>query len=51
MRAWTRDGVMDDKYNVNFSAYQPVGRLYYNLYTRKPEVFKMQRIAYTDWAT
>jgi flavin reductase (DIM6/NTAB) family NADH-FMN oxidoreductase RutF len=51
MRAWTRDGVMDDKYNVNFSAYQPVGRLYYNLYTRKPEVFEMQRIAYTDWAT
>ena len=28
----------------------PVGRLYYSLYTRKPEVFEMQRIAYADWA-
>jgi flavin reductase (DIM6/NTAB) family NADH-FMN oxidoreductase RutF len=37
VRAWTRDGVMDDKFNVDFAAYQPVGRLYYN--TRKPEVF------------
>ena len=50
VRAWTRDGVMDDKFNVDFAAYQPVGRLYYNLYTRKPEVFEMQRIAYADWA-
>lgn len=50
VRAWARDGVMDDKFNVNFAAYQPVGRLYYNLYSRKPEVFEMQRIAYADWA-
>ena len=50
VRAWTRDGVMDDKFNVDFAAYQPVGRLYYNLYTRNPEVFEMQRIAYADWA-
>lgn len=50
VRAWTRDGVMDDKFNVNYAAFQPVGRLYYNLYTRKPEVFEMQRIAYADWA-
>jgi len=49
VRAWTRDGVMDDKFNVNFAAYQPVGRLYYNLYTRKPEVFEMHRIVYADW--
>ena len=49
VRAWTRDGVMDDKFNVDFSVYQPVGRLYYSLYTRKPEVFEMQRIAYADW--
>jgi flavin reductase (DIM6/NTAB) family NADH-FMN oxidoreductase RutF len=48
--AWTRDGVMDDKFNVDFAAYQPVGRLYYSLYTRKPEVFEMQRVAYADWA-
>jgi len=48
VRAWTRDGVMDDKYNVNFAAYQPVGRLYYNLYTRNPEVFQLERIAYAD---
>lgn len=49
VRAWTRDGVMDDKFNVDFAAYQPVGRLYYSLYTRKPEVFEMKRIAYADW--
>jgi flavin reductase (DIM6/NTAB) family NADH-FMN oxidoreductase RutF len=49
LRAWTRDGVMDDKFNVDFAAYQPVGRLYYSLYTRKPEVFEMRRIAYADW--
>jgi flavin reductase (DIM6/NTAB) family NADH-FMN oxidoreductase RutF len=49
MRAWTRDGVMDDKFNVDFAAYQPVGRLYYSLYTRKPEVFEMRRVAYADW--
>ena len=48
VRAWTRDGVMDDKFNVDFAAYQPVGRLYYSLYTRKPEVFEMKRIAYAD---
>ena len=40
---------MDDKFNVDFVAYQPVGRLYYSLYTRKPEVFEMQRIAHADW--
>ena len=50
VRAWTRDGVMDDKFNVDFTAYQPVGRLYYSLYTRKPEVFELWRIAYADWA-
>jgi flavin reductase (DIM6/NTAB) family NADH-FMN oxidoreductase RutF len=49
VRAWTRDGVMDDKFNVDFAAYQPVGRLYYSLYTRKPEVFEMRRVAYVDW--
>jgi flavin reductase (DIM6/NTAB) family NADH-FMN oxidoreductase RutF len=49
VRAWTREGVMDDKFNVDFVAYQPVGRLYYSLYTRKPEVFEMQRIAHADW--
>jgi flavin reductase (DIM6/NTAB) family NADH-FMN oxidoreductase RutF len=49
VRAWTRDGVMDNKFNVDFAAYQPVGRLYYSLYTRKPEVFEMQRIAHADW--
>src|SRR5262245_23287543 len=49
VRAWTRDGVMDDKFNVDFAAYQPVGRLYYSLYTRKPEVFEMQRIAHASW--
>lgn len=49
VRAWTRDGVMDGHFNVNFAAYQPVGRLYYNLYTRKPEVFEMHRIVYADW--
>jgi flavin reductase (DIM6/NTAB) family NADH-FMN oxidoreductase RutF len=48
VRAWTRDGVMDDKYNVNFAAYQPVGRLYYNLYTRSPEVFQLERMSYAD---
>ncbi len=50
VRAWTRDGVMDDKYNIDFGAYQPVGRLYYNLYSRKPEVFEMPRIPHSDWA-
>ena len=49
VRAWTREGVMDDKFNVDFAAYQPVGRLYYSLYTRKPEVFEMRRVAYADW--
>ncbi|MGI9476162.1 MAG: flavin reductase family protein [Hyphomicrobiaceae bacterium] len=48
VRAWTRNGVMDDKYNVNFAAYQPVGRLYYNLYTRNPEVFQLERMSYAD---
>ena len=45
-----REDVMDERFNVDIARYRPVGRLFGNLYTRKGEVFALDRLDYARWA-
>jgi flavin reductase (DIM6/NTAB) family NADH-FMN oxidoreductase RutF len=43
------DGVMDDAFNVDVAAYQPIARLFGNLYAHQGEVFELTRPTFAEW--
>lgn len=46
----TREGLVDPTtLRLNFAAYQPVGRLFANLYCRTRDTFELVRMSYDDW--
>ena len=46
----TREGLVDpDNLRLNLDAYEPVGRLFANLYCRTRDTFELVRLSYADW--
>jgi flavin reductase (DIM6/NTAB) family NADH-FMN oxidoreductase RutF len=46
----TKEGLVDPaNLRLNFDAYQPVGRLFANLYCRTKDTFELVRMSYADW--
>jgi len=45
-----REDVMDDRFNVDITRYQPVGRLFGNSYSRQRDIFSLDRLDYAAWA-
>jgi len=45
-----REDVMDERYNVDITRYQPVGRLFGDSYSRQRDVFSLDRFDYAAWA-
>jgi len=46
----TRDHLVDPTtLRLDLAAYQPVGRLFGNLYCRTRETFELVRMSYDDW--
>lgn len=51
LRLHARDGLMDPKtLRVDIEAYNPVGRLFGDLYSLQHAVFDLKRESYADWA-
>ena len=50
VRIKAHDGIVDsERWRVNLSSHQPIGRLMGNLYVRMGEVFEMKRLTYEEW--
>lgn len=45
-----REDVMDERFNVDITRYQPVGRLFGDSYSRQRDVFSLDRLDYAAWA-
>jgi flavin reductase (DIM6/NTAB) family NADH-FMN oxidoreductase RutF len=50
LRVHARDGLLDPaNLHVDIAAYQPIGRMFGNLYSHQREIFAMERESYAQW--
>jgi len=50
LRVHARDGLLDPAtLHVDIAAYQPIGRMFGNLYSHQREIFAMERESYAQW--